>query len=136
MHPRTAPSKTGNTYGRMRRQIMLQVGGEREWADMLATVGFGAASIGAIRMAPPTERVGGCYFHLGRSVRRRVQRLGHQWKYKMEEGPRLRVKMLSATAFLPQGDILRAFGELATEFAEEELDLLRYFQRTYVGEVV
>ena len=120
----------------MWRQIALQVGDGRGWADMLATVDFDAASNGAIRMVFPTSRIGGRYFHLGQSVYRRAQRLGLQGQYEMGEGFRLMVKMMAATAFLPDDDIGRAFGELSMEFAEDELDLMRCFQRTYVGEVV
>ena len=54
----------------------------------------------------------------------------------MDEGFRLRVQMLSATAFLPQEDIRSAFGELPAEFAGDKLDPPRYFQMTYVGEAV
>ena len=120
----------------MWRQIGLQVGGARNWAEMLATVDFEATSIGASRMVFATARIGGRYFHLGKSVYRRVQRLGLQGKYEMEEGFRLMVKMLSGAAFLPRGDIRRAFGEISTEFAEDELDPIRYFQWKYVWELV
>ena len=98
----------------MWRQIRLQVGGASDCADMLATVNFAAASTGATRMVFQTARIGGCHFHLGKSARRRVQRLAHQVKYGAEEGFRLRAKMPSAAAFLPQEDIRRAFGEIST----------------------
>ena len=50
-----------------------------------------------------------------------------------EEEFRLRVKMLSALAFLPQEDITRAFEDLSPQFERDEMDLLQYFARTYVG---
>ena len=64
---------------------------------------------------------------------RRVQRLGIQGKYEMNEEFRLRVKMLSALAFLPQEDISRAFEELSPQFGGAEMELLQYFDRTYFG---
>ena len=64
---------------------------------------------------------------------RRVQRLGIQGKYEMNEEFRLRVKMLSALAFPPQEDISRAFEELSPQFGGAEMELLQYFDRTYVG---
>ena len=62
------PNKTGDTYEMAWREIRLQVGGDRDWADMLATVDSAAASIAAIRMAFQTARIGRRYFHLGKSV--------------------------------------------------------------------
>ena len=42
---------------------------------------------------------------------------------------------MPATAFLPHGDIGRAPGELSTEEADDAIDLARYFQRKYVGDL-
>ena len=51
------PNKTGDKYERMWRRARLQVGGGRGRADMLATVDFEAAPIGAIRTVCPTARI-------------------------------------------------------------------------------
>ena len=45
-------------------RIRLQVGGDRDWADVLATVAIEAVPIGAIRTVFPTARIGWRYLHL------------------------------------------------------------------------
>ena len=107
------PNKTGGTYERMWRQIRALDGEVGAAAHRLVTVDFERASINAIQEMFPASRIGGCYFHLGQSLYRRVQRLGLQGKYETNEEFRLRVKMLSSLAFLPQEDISRVRGAVA-----------------------
>ena len=117
----------------MRRQIREMVGEDYADAARMATVDFERASINAVAATFPEARIAGCYFHLGQSVYRRVQRLGLQGKYEANEDFRLGVKMLSAIAFPPQEDIARGFGDLSPQFQDDEIPLLQYFGRTYVG---
>ena len=117
----------------MWRQIRALVGEEEEDAARMVTVDFERASINAVAAMFRDARIAGCYFHIGQSVYRMVQRLGLQGNYEANEDFRLRVKMLSALAFLPKEDIERAFGDLSPQFQDDEIPLLQYFGRTYVG---
>ena len=105
------PNKTGATYDRMWRQIRAIVGEEDADAARMVTVDFERALINAIAAMFPEARIARCYLHLGQSLYRGVQRLGAQGQHEANEDFRLRVKTLSPIAFLPEGDIARAFDD-------------------------
>ena len=95
----------------MWRQIRALVGEEDADAARMTTLDFARASINAAAAMFRDARIAGCYFHIGQSVYRMVQRLGLQGNYEANEDFRLRVKTLSSIAFLPEGDIARAFDD-------------------------
>ena len=127
------PNKTTETYATMWNAIRAQVGDEAADADRLLTVDFEQASINAASAAFPRMTFAGCYFHLGQSVYRNLQQHGLQAKYASDPEFKLRVKMLSAIAFLPIEDAVAGFDMLDPLFENDEQDLLGYFERTYVG---
>ena len=100
------PGKAGETYQRMWRQVREAVG-EAEAADQrLVPIDCARTSIGVVQESFPAARIQGCYFRRGQSARRNVQRLGIQKKYADGDCFRLRVKMLRAAAFPPEGDVV------------------------------
>ena len=117
----------------MWRQIRALVGEEDADAARMTTLDFARASINAAAAMFRDARIAGCYFHLGQSVYRKVQRLGLHGKYEANEDFFLRSIMLSALAFLPQENITRAFGDFPPQYQDGEIPLLQYFGPTYVG---
>ena len=56
--------------------------------------------------------------------------------YEVCGGLRLRAKMLSAPAFLPEADISIEFRDPSVDFPDDERRIAWYFRRTYVVEVL
>ena len=54
-------------------------------------------------------------------------------KYKDDTDFRIRVKKLAALAFIPVADVIPAFESLSTHFLQDELPLLAYFEKTWIG---
>ena len=65
-----------------------------------------------------------------------MKRLGLMPKYQTDDDFKLRLKMLSALAFVPVSDIVANFESLATTFLIDELPLLSYFESTWIGQAV
>ena len=54
-------------------------------------------------------------------------------KYKDDTNFRIRVKQLAALAFIPVADVIPAFESLDTQFLLDELPLLAYLAKTWIG---
>src|SRR5690606_15088371 len=80
--------------------------------------------------------VGACLFHLAQSVYRKVVSCGLQTAYRDDESICLNVKMLVALAFVPEDDLIESFNLLAEQCPPALLDVLDYFERTYIGAVI
>ncbi|CAK0830721.1 unnamed protein product, partial [Prorocentrum cordatum] len=78
--------------------------------------------------------IGGCYFHFRAAVHKRVVDLGLSNRYGGNAEFRLRVGKLCALTFLPVDSVADWFETLATEFHNEELELVSHFEKTWVGE--
>ena len=68
-------------------------------------------------------------------MHRHVQDCGLSRKYNEDRGFRFRVSRLGALAFLPPDDVPDAFERLSIEFEAEEQAFLKYFEKTWVGEL-
>ena len=126
------PGKSQGVYNTMWGRIRELVG-EHADKERLVTMDFERASINAVEAAFPQVAVGGCFFHLGQAVYRRVQSLGLAEKYGSDDEFKLRVKKLSALAFLPLEYVVEGFELVEGEFLDEEQELVAYFEATYVG---
>ena len=78
----------------------------------------------------------GCFFHLFKRLDFPVKRLGLMTKYLTDDDFKLRMKMLSALAFVLVSDVVANFESLATTFLNDELPLLGYFKSTWIGQSV
>ncbi|CAF2563492.1 unnamed protein product [Rotaria sp. Silwood2] len=63
-----------------------------------------------------------------------VQSLGLQNKYTNDDKFRINVKKLMGLAFVPVGDVLKAYSSLINDFDDEDYLLLDYFERVWVGQ--
>jgi len=76
----------------------------------------------------------GCLFHLGQSVDRQVTKLGLREKYISNLFFRVRVKCMVALAYVPIDKVGSTFFQLAMTFEMNEIPLLKYFEKYYIGE--
>lgn len=75
----------------------------------------------------------GCFFHMSKRLDLKVKQLGLMRRYTEDLVFRVRVKKLAALAFVPVGDIIPAYEALASTFLNDELQLLHYFEATWIG---
>ena len=55
-------------------------------------------------------------------------------KYRQDDAFTLRVKKLAALAFIQVSDLVATFESLPTSFLNDELQLLAYFENTWIGQ--
>ena len=53
--------------------------------------------------------------------------------YKVDTEFRIIVKKLAALAFIPVAHVIPTFESIATQFLQDELPLLSYFEKTWIG---
>ena len=94
---------------------------------------FEKAAITSFERSFPDSLTGGCFFHLCQSVIRNVSESGLKIKYVNDKAFRLRVKSLYCLAFLPVALIVEFFEALSNQFTDDEMALVDYFERTYIG---
>ena len=126
------PNKTQEAYTRMWGEIRVLLGDDYD-KERVVTVDFERAAINALTETFPHATVAGCYFHLGQSHYRKVGEHGLSQKYLSNEEFRLRVKQLSALAFLPLGEVVAGYEHIENSFEEDEQGFLGYFESTYIG---
>ena len=101
---------------------------------------FEAAAMNSFRSHFPQADVSGCYFHLGQSAWRKIQKIGNGLpdKYKAEPEFALRVRKFLALAFVPTDQVRDYMQLLLRDEASRGDGLLatfaEYFQRIYVGQ--
>ena len=126
------PNKTHETYARMWGEVRAFLGGDYD-KERLVAVDFERGSINALTATFPQPAVAGRYFHLGQSHYRKVIEHGLSPKCMANEEFRLRVKQLSALAFLPLEDVAMGYEQLGIAFEGGEQGFLGYFESTYIG---
>ncbi|XP_069982940.1 uncharacterized protein [Penaeus vannamei] len=100
---------------------------------------FEKAAMNAFQRNFPSAEVAGCYFHLGQSVWRHIQNLGLAARYREDAAFAIRVRRFLALAFVPLADVHHYTRILlADEISKDDglLDLAKYFQETYVGQLI
>ena len=97
-------------------------------------IDFEQACISAIPNVFPNSSVGGCLFHLCKSIFRRVQANGLQQEYLDDDNFRTNIRMIAALAFVPTADIIQSFDALAQHCVGNEQPILDYFENNYIGE--
>ena len=94
---------------------------------------FEMAAIQAIGDTFPNASRTGCFFHLSQNIHRRIQNAGLQERYENDANFALQCRMISALAFVPTADVVAAFEALSAELPNELLDIMDYFEDTYIG---
>ena len=74
-----------------------------------------------------------CFFHFSQANWRHVVSLGFRQRYVEDLDFALKVRMVTALAFLPADKIYKGFQEVSSIMSEEFQEFLTYFEKTYVG---
>lgn len=106
------PNKRKETYIRLFRNVLENI---PEWNPASVTVDFESAAISAIIHMFPTSSVHGCYFHMRKSLWRKVQDLGLTREYKENEEVRQQIRMCAALAFLRPEDVCDGWLEIHSQ---------------------
>ena len=96
-------------------------------------IDFEKASINSLRMAFPETEIKGCFFHFTQSIYRKIQAHGFQQRYLEDKEFSISMKMLSAIAFVPECDVVKAFETLCEILPHETYMLQDYFEDTFLG---
>ena len=128
------PNKTKATYRRFWLATLNLFGNEQPSPATLLT-DFEPGAYLTAKETYPQVTLRGCYFHLGQAVDRNVAGLGLRAKYSQDGNFKLRVKSLPAIAFFKVADAIPAFEHLKMLFQGDEMQLVSYFERTYIGAV-
>ena len=94
---------------------------------------FETASHKAAKEVFPGIEIECCFFHFGQANWRNVVSLGFRQRYIEDLDFALKVRMVTALAFMPADKIYKGFQEVSMIMPEEFQDFLKYFEKTYVG---
>ncbi|XP_076041795.1 uncharacterized protein LOC143025681 [Oratosquilla oratoria] len=75
----------------------------------------------------------GCFYHLTQATWRKLQSIGLQQYYRENEEFQKFVGMMDGLAFLPVADVKDGLAYLSTIVPDDGLELLEYFDATYVN---
>ena len=106
-----------------------------EISPKLILTDFEKAAINAFGKAFPLATLGGCRFHLAQAIIRNVNECGLKHKYINDHNFRIRVKCLQALSFIPEPIVIECFELISGDFEDDELAVLNYFERTYIGAI-
>lgn len=101
---------------------------------------FELAAKNALRVLYPEAVQFGCNFHFGQCLFRRLQQHGSlQIRFRNEPSFALKIKCLSALAFVPPPDVVAAFESLVQDpfysSSEDIRNFMDYFETTWIGKL-
>ena len=127
------PNKTEETYNRLWQEVGNVV--QHNPDDIMTN--FEIASINAAAANFPGIEMKSCFYHLSSNFWKRIQQAGLQERYTNEEDFANVLCMIPAIAFVPPGNVVTYFEELADHlrnaFNADCDDLLDYFEDSYIG---
>ena len=96
---------------------------------------FERAAINAFRTVFPNSDVRSCFFHFSQCIFRFIQSNGIQQLYKSDAEFALKMRMISAIAFVPISNVVSYFEYLIenNDFPEEAQPVLDYVEDTWIG---
>ena len=128
------PNKTQVTYNRLFRELSAVTNGASPTSVLMD---FEKAALNAFEVVHPNTEIVGCFFHLCKSIWKKIQGSGLQQWYQDDDDFSLHARMIMALAFVPPADLDAAFDDLFTEirnnFNNDFDDILNYFEDTYIG---
>lgn len=97
---------------------------------------FESASISALRESFPMSRISGCQFHLGQSLYRKIQKVGLQSLYAVDNKVKLFTKCLMALSYVQIGRVRETFLELKNheDFPQALKVIYDFFYDNYIGD--
>jgi hypothetical protein len=129
------PNKTQTTYERVFQVLSDSVGDNGSPRICITDFELGLQS--AIRNTWPNVQLQGCFFHLCQGIWRKTQEVGLAGEYATNENLRNQIKVLSALAFLPVGEVAHTFDDIFTDLSDDTHagleEIYTFFETTYVG---
>ena len=80
--------------------------------------------------------VTGCFFHLTQNIYRKIQSAGLTNLYIENTDFALQMKMLPSLAFVPESQITQYFEILKEELPTSAIEIVEYFESTYIGRLL
>ena len=93
---------------------------------------FEQAVINATQSEFPDSTHKGCFFHLCQSLWRKIQSEGLSSEYARNKDFSLKMRHLTALAFLPPSEIPEAFDQIKLLLPENAAGIIEYFEKNYV----
>ena len=120
------PGKTEATHVRLLQQVkQLQPDASPE----TIMTDFEPAIVSASRQEFPMARHRGCFFHFSQCIFRRIQAKGLQRRYETDVEFAMKMRLLSALAFVPTEDVVDASEVLSGDnMPEEAQGVIDYFE--------
>ncbi|PZQ99133.1 MAG: hypothetical protein DI539_28760 [Flavobacterium psychrophilum] len=97
------------------------------------SVDYEQAAINAINDAFPESAVHGCLFHLMKNMRKCLCDNNMIRDYNNSPEVALNCRTIAALAFVPEHDVPNAFEELKRELGNDYAEVLKWFEKNYVG---
>lgn len=100
---------------------------------------FETSAFGSIERLFPNVSIELCFFHLAQANWRKIQDLGLSIRYREDKDFALKIRMLTAVAFVRPAHVRDAFAQSKEWFAEDHPDevevdqYISYFEMTYIG---
>lgn len=99
---------------------------------------YETALINAFTKQFPNTEMRGCFFHFSQCIYRKIQTSGLKRKYESDADLALKLKLLSALAYIPTKYVVTAFEQMirSVEFPLETQPVVDYFEDTWIGRPV
>lgn len=125
------PNKRRTTYEAFLTEVMNLANNPLQPATVITD--FEMAAIQAVGHMFPNASRTGCFFHLTKSIHRRIQSVGLQEQYENDANFAMQCRMISAIAFVPPAGVVAAFEALTDELPVGLNPILDYFEDNYIG---
>ncbi|CAF3794187.1 unnamed protein product [Rotaria magnacalcarata] len=103
------------------------------WNPKSVMVDFEKGAINAFQGTFTTLSISGCFFHLQKSIQRKLQDLGLKTNYENDSKFAYDVNKIAALAFLLPSDVNQGFDDLYGSLPSILEPVLDYFEDTYIG---
>lgn len=125
--------KTKEIYVQIFNQLKAHAGRlGLEFSPQRIVLDFEIATMRAIQEVMPYSEIGGCLFHWGQTVWRKIAELGLKRRYQTNVEIQRSVHIIQALPFLPLDDLVKTFVGLRNEIHEDVIPIWNYIDHTWV----
>ena len=126
-------SKSKENYERLFQEL-IDLGEEADQilAPPVIITDFEQAAINATQVEFPGSIHKGCFFHLCQNFWKKIQALGLAIEYGDSEDFSIKLRHITALAFLPSSEIPNAFDQIKPLMPSNATELIQYFEDNYV----
>lgn len=132
------PNKRQETYTAMFNALKQKNG---RLNPVTIMTDFEQAAMNAFKEVFPQTSMSGCFFHFGQCLWRKMHQFQDlQQDYKNDSEFALKIKMLTALAFIPPEDVIKSFELLTIDAfyssSPNMISFIDYFEDTWIGQPV